>query len=91
MLRTTEEYLEYKKTRIVAEIWNCGDDVCDCNQPQIHRITPNDNCGYPWIKRERLWEGTFQTDGEGLKLMKKELKEAVDKYRSLGYAVIERN
>ncbi len=81
----SEEYIEYSKTKIVADIWNCGDCICDCNQPIIERITPDN---YPWIKRERLWEGTFGTDGENYKLMEEELKEAIDKFRSNGYAVI---
>jgi hypothetical protein len=48
--------------RLVASIWYCGDEHCDCTQPVIERITPNTQAGYPWIRRETLWSGTFLTD-----------------------------
>lgn len=59
---TDRERWEHPK--IVGEMWSCEDDYCDCHQPQIDRITPNREAGFPWIKRERLWTGTFKTDGE---------------------------
>ena len=49
-------------TRLVARIWWCGDEECDCTQPVIERITPNLEAGYPWIRREALWSGEFLTD-----------------------------
>ncbi len=48
--------------RVVAEMWWCGDAVCDCTQPIIDRITPNRDAGYPWIRRERLWDGSFHSN-----------------------------
>jgi hypothetical protein len=60
----TEE--EWAAERIVARIWWCGDEVCDCACPQIEKITPNYVAGYPWTRREVLWSGTFVSRGYGL-------------------------
>jgi hypothetical protein len=57
-----EQRCRWRTTRIVASFWYCGDDYCDCTKPVIERITPNHQAGYPWIRREELWEGTFLTD-----------------------------
>jgi hypothetical protein len=56
-----QEYAEWLRPRLVASVWWCGDDYCDCTKPVIERITPNTNAGYPWIQREQLWEGRFLT------------------------------
>ncbi len=56
---------QWLKPRIVAEIWWCGDDYCDCTEPMIVRITPNLKAGYPWIHREVLWSGEFLTETGG--------------------------
>lgn len=53
------------RDELVAAIWYCGDDYCDCTQPVIERITPNHRAGYPWIRRDRVWEGRFLTDTWG--------------------------
>jgi hypothetical protein len=55
-------YSEWAVPRLVAELWWCGDDRCDCTQPQIVRLTPNTVMGYPWVHREAVWEGEFLTD-----------------------------
>jgi hypothetical protein len=83
-----EEYLEWKKTRIIAHMWHCGDEICNCYQPKIERITPNKNNDFPWIERELLWSGTFCTDGEDSDIREKELNEAIDRFRGEGFAVI---
>lgn len=49
----------WRTPRIQAHLWYCGDQECDCTHPVIERITPNVDAGYPWIRRETLWEGTF--------------------------------
>lgn len=51
--------MDWAQPRIVASIWWCGDEWCDCTQPVIERITPNREVGYPWIRRETLWSGKF--------------------------------
>jgi predicted DNA-binding protein (UPF0278 family) len=51
----------WASTRLEAIIWWCGDDECDCTQPQIDRVTPNLSEGYPWIRRETVWRGTFHS------------------------------
>lgn len=56
MIGSRESWL---KKWLVAEIWNCNDEYCDCHQPQISRVSPSFKAGYPWVKRERIWEGTF--------------------------------
>lgn len=45
---------------LYAGTWWCGDDVCDCTQPQIEIILSDP----PWPKREMLWEGSFRCDRE---------------------------
>ena len=60
-----EKIAHWRKPRRVAEVWWCGDEVCDCQQAQVVDITPNLDAGYPWIKWERVATGTFFTDGEG--------------------------
>jgi len=55
---------EWVKGRTEARIWWCGDYECDCIQPRIERVTPNREAGYPWIRRETLWEGTFVSTGQ---------------------------
>jgi len=55
----------WRTTRRIAEIWWCGDDVCDCEQAVVDDISPNLDVGYPWIRRERVATGTFFTNGEG--------------------------
>ena len=56
---------DWRKTWVVASVWYCGDEYCNCTQPQIEIVRPNLKASYPWIQRERIWEGTFRTDGEG--------------------------
>lgn len=51
----TKEYLEFY-------IWNCGDELCNCNRPVVEHVTPNHVAGHPWINRKRIWEGTFISD-----------------------------
>ena len=46
---------------LIAEIWGCGDEVCDCWQPQITLIKPHNPPRPPWILRETVWEGTFRS------------------------------
>lgn len=53
---------EWLKSKVVASVWWCGDEYCDCTEPVIERISPNFRAGYPWIQREPLWTGKFLTD-----------------------------
>jgi len=63
---------------LVAEIWHCNDEVCDCYQPQITKITPHNPPRPPWIQREQLWAGTFhsQPGTEEWDEMTRELEDA---------------
>lgn len=67
---------------LVAEIWRCGDEVCDCWQPQITLISPHDPPMPPWIRRDRKWEGTFISDPDNSELqdIRSELRTAAAKY-----------
>lgn len=57
---TPDERRGWDTPRLVAQVWCCGDDLDGlCYQPQIDRVTPNTNVGYPWVKREAVWRGTF--------------------------------
>jgi hypothetical protein len=77
-----DPYETWLTTRVRAEMWWCGDEHCNCTQPQIDRITPNHDAGYPWIKRERLWEGEFQSDASAEESLAqwRELIAAAEKY-----------
>lgn len=55
---------EWARTLLVAGMWSCEDEDCDCTQPQIDRITPNREAGYPWIRREAVWRGTFRSQAD---------------------------
>lgn len=68
--------LEWETERLVAYIWWCGDDHCDCTQPRIDHISPNRKASYPWIHSKNVWSGTFQSDGEGRPEQRIELEEA---------------
>lgn len=61
---TSDEYTRWRRPRYFAEMWWCGDEYCDCYQPQIDLVTPNLTVGPPWIRRTRIWEGTFASGGE---------------------------
>lgn len=68
---------EWAQPILEARLWWCEDELCDCYQPQIDRITPNREAGYPWIRREAIWRGTFHSspDAKEFAQMKRELKE----------------
>lgn len=59
MSHDLRDFERWMTSRLIARLWYCGDEECDCTQPVIERITPNVEAGYPWIKRETLWEGKF--------------------------------
>ena len=62
-------------------LWDCGDDVCDCHQPQLVRQTKRDDGG--GYKSEMLWEGTFhsQPSAEEWEEFRREGREAMEKYK----------
>ena len=65
-----EQWLE---TYLEARLWYCEDEECDCHQPQIDRVMPNHEAGYPFIQRQRLFSGTFYSRPSGTEMA--ELKE----------------
>ncbi len=77
----TKEVLDHwGKTWLRAFMWYCGDDVCNCSQPKIIKQSPNWNMGYPWVRQDSVWEGTFRSDGEDYELLVQELKDAAARY-----------
>ncbi len=73
---STAEMDEWRATWLQVYIWWCGDEHCDCTQPVVERVTPNIEAWYPWIHRERLWEGTFMSsNGYGLEVDEQELRD----------------
>lgn len=73
--------LDWYVWKIQAYIWWCGDDVCDCTEPLIDVITPNEKAGYPWIERTTIWRGTFRSrDSERGGDPQEELIAACDRY-----------
>jgi hypothetical protein len=79
---TTAEIDRWRKTWLVAYIWWCGDEACDCYRPIVERLWPNEQSGFPWIRRERVWEGEFVTSPElgDMERLKKELDEAATRW-----------
>ena len=71
---------------VYASIWWCGDDVCDCYQPQIETIEPNIIAGPPWLKRERIWHGEFVSGpcGDDIRRLRKELADKIREMREQG-------
>jgi len=69
---------EWLQTKLEARLWWCEDNVCDCHQPQIDRIKPNMEAGYPWIRRENVWRGTYTWGGEDMDKLRAELLEAAN-------------
>lgn len=51
--------------KIQAYQWWCGDDVCDCTQYVIERVTPH-AVTRGFVNRERLWEGPFVSESSAL-------------------------
>lgn len=62
---------------IEARLWWCGDEVCDCRQPQIVQKTPNLAVGSPWYRVQTLWEGTFRSEpsSDELAALRRELED----------------
>lgn len=48
-----------------ASIWACEDAVCDCCQAIVEDIERHPTLPAPYVKRTRVAEGPFYTDGEG--------------------------
>lgn len=69
---------EWETERVLAHMWWCGDEYCNCFLPIIERITPNHVLGFPCIKREFIWEGSFisQPSTEDYAQMAEELRQA---------------
>ena len=55
---------EWESGYVVARMWHCGDEYCNCLEPRIEQVSPNREAGYPWVRRETLWTGTFVSTGE---------------------------
>ena len=49
---------------LVARMWWCEDEVCDCTQPIIERVSQNP-IDPRFFTRERLWEGQFISQDGG--------------------------
>lgn len=48
---------------IIAEVWWCGDEWCNCTQAQIVARFRN-LFDSRWIVPVRIWSGEFYTDGD---------------------------
>ena len=67
--------------RLIAYVWWCGDDYCDCTQPVIqahHHLCRHlsfEGTEAHRFEGEYLWEGEFRSGGDGY---------GVDAYEELG-------
>lgn len=75
--RTGQERTE----KLVATIWFCGDEICDCNQAVIIKVITFVGRN-PHRSQERVWEGTFFSEPttEDWVTIRRELVEAADRY-----------
>lgn len=55
---------EKKYPLLVARLWWCEDEVCDCTQYIIERVSQNP-LDRRFFHRSRLWEGEFVSEGAG--------------------------
>lgn len=78
-LEELEDRDEWRIPKLVATMWHCGDDVCNCWQPQIDLVLPGFQ--FPVIQRFEVWRGTFISDPEfkEMQAMRKELAEEAAK------------
>ena len=61
--KTREERIaEWETTYLIGSMWCCDDEACNCHQPIIELVTPNRKEGFPYTKRDRVWEGTSKSD-----------------------------
>lgn len=94
MSRDLPDPIEYSLAGIRAALERIADALeqanaedCDCIQPRIERITPNREAGYPWIRREVVWEGTFvcvdsgYPEGVTYETLEDELRAACQEFR----------
>lgn len=78
----------WEESYLLARVWWCGDDHCDCTQAQIELIEPNP-VGRPWIKREIRWKGPFHSySSEEPGAAWAELATRLDELEALGVPVI---
>jgi hypothetical protein len=47
---------------LIAEVWWCGDDYCDCTQARIVHVVRNRHGGR--YESTALWHGTYATEGD---------------------------
>ena len=89
---------EWESGYVVAYVWYCGDEECACYQPVIQQVSPNREAGYPWVRREALWSGTWVTtagiwgewpDGVTYDSLVEELKQAAKDYPGARWLVDE--
>lgn len=76
--------------RLVADLWQCGDDYCACSQPVVEwRWTEPGFTGRPMHRAKRAWEGLFcAVDVEqDSPRQAAELLEAVASFRAEGLEV----
>jgi hypothetical protein len=67
---------EPKPSGLVASIWWCGDEWCDCTEPRIELITPG--------RTKMVWQGTSMADTCGASALERlaqyvELRDACER------------
>jgi hypothetical protein len=53
---------EWLKEEVYGKLWWCGDEDCDCHQPEIVKVGPDHQRGYPRREVIILWQGTFMSE-----------------------------
>lgn len=59
------EVLSKPATQLVASVWWCGDEACDCYQAQISNRQKGQLHEHGYVGRliDERWQGRFYTDG----------------------------
>lgn len=70
-----------RRAYLEAELWWCGDEICNCHQPRIQRRAPNPNVTGVW-NISPIWDGTFisNPNEQELEMLREELKVNAARY-----------
>lgn len=79
-LEELEDREDWRVPKLVASMWHCGDEVCNCFEPQIDLVLPG--MAFPLVQRFKVWRGTFHSDPdfEEMQAMRSELMEGSVKF-----------
>lgn len=66
--------------KIIGQMWYCGDDICDCHQPEIIENMP-----HPTLRNgiwKTIWSGNFKSEPDSVEL-KEQWDELIEKCKEM--------